>query len=233
MSDASTEILGAIHRNQYGAGDAESIADSLAALGLAPTTAPAAEQALETFLRQLAVNNVSVVAAGSRSEAVKRIARFMYEQHNTHRVVAGNDRRLAALPWRDGGVLVRFDTAREDDPVSISYARLGVAEGGALMFYCNRDNPATNNWLVQDHIVVMDARDLVCSFAEAWQQVREDHAETALPRGVSFISGPSSTGDIIGHLVTGAHGPQQLHLVLIGNIPEELLVQTGHAAAAD
>jgi len=231
MGDASsTEILGRVHRNQYGTEAAQSIADSLAALGPAPSSAPGPEQALETFLDRLAINQVTVQAASGRSDAVKAIARFMYETHNTHRVVAGNDPRLAALPWRDGGVLVRFDKANQDDPVSISYARLGVAETGSLLLYSNRDNPASNNWLVQDHIIVMDVRDLVGSLADAWQQVRKDYADAPLPRGVHFISGPSSTGDIIGHLVKGAHGPQQVHLVLIGHIDRDLLVQTGHSS---
>ncbi|MEP5765083.1 MAG: lactate utilization protein [Halieaceae bacterium] len=232
MSDAETEILGRVHRKQYGSGDAESVNLALRALGPAPSTAPDSEDALETFLTRLATNNISVAAASSRSDAVKCIARFMYEEHNTHRVVAGNDRRLAALPWRDGGVLVRFAAAEPDDPVSISYARLGVAESGSLMLYSNRDNPASSNWLPRDHIVVMDGRDLVASYEDAWQVVRNDHAEADLPRGISFISGPSSTGDIAGHLVSGAHGPQRLHLVFIGLVPPDLLVQAGHRQAS-
>ena len=166
----------------------------------------------------------------NRSEAVQSIARFLYREHNTHRVVAGNDRRLAALPWRDGGVLVRFDAAVAKDPVSISYAQLAVAESGSLLLYCNRDNPAANNWLVLDHLILLDGKDLVASFDDAWAWMRAEQTGGNSPRGITFISGPSSTGDIVGHLVMGAHGPQRLHVIFIGDVPEGLLEQVREKA---
>ena len=55
-----------------------------------------------------------------------------------------------------------------------------------------------------------------------------DRGEERMPRGVTFVSGPSSTGDIIGHLVKGAHGPRRLRLVLLGLVPDALLERSGH-----
>jgi L-lactate dehydrogenase complex protein LldG len=173
---------------------------------------------------------VDLEVASSRSEVVKRIARYVYSGHHTHRMVAGNDRRLAALPWRDGGALVRFGAATPEDPVSISYARFGVAETGSLVLYCSRDNPAANNWLPRDHIVILDGNDLVSHLEHAWAGIRAERGFKRMPRGVTFISGPSSTGDIVGHMVTGAHGPQRLHLIYLGAVPDELLERTGHAS---
>lgn len=228
MTDSSRLILSRIRGSQFGGGDADVIAAELQALGRAPLVQVDEEERLETFLRRLAINNISLQVAPSRSDAVKHIAKFIYTEHNTHRAVAGNDRRLAALPWRDGGVLVRFGAAVAEDPVSVSFARFAVAETGSLVLYTNRDNPAANNWLVQDHIVLVDERDLLSHLDDAWAKIRDDIAQQGTPRGVCFISGPSSTGDIAGHMVTGAHGPQRLHLVYLGRIPEELLLKTGH-----
>ena len=228
MSDSKRHILAAVARSRYGNGDALGIEDALREIGPAPRPELAEEQRLERFLSRLKINNVTVDVAESRSDAVKRIAHILYTEHHTHRVVAGNDSRLAALPWRDGGVLVRFGVATAQDPVSISYARFGIAETGSLALYDNRDNPAANNWLPQDHIVVLDGNDLVSHLEDAWTGIRAERASRRMPRGVTFISGPSSTGDIAGQIVTGAHGPQRLHLVYLGRVPDELLERTGH-----
>ena len=37
-----------------------------------------------------------------------------------------------------------------------------------------------------------------------------------MPSMLSFITGPSRTGDIERILVLGAHGPKELYLVLVG-----------------
>jgi len=232
MSDAQTEILGRISRAQYAHKDAAAIALELESIGPAPAPPMDCEDILETFLVRLAKNTISLDVVANRSEAVRCISSYLYREHNTHKVVAGHDRRLAALPWRDGGVLVRFDTASPDDPVSISYAKLGIAESGSLVLYSNRENPASNNWLVKDHIILLEGKDLVRSYEDAWAWMRSDLADKEQPRGISFISGPSSTGDIVGHMVRGAHGPQRLHLVFIGEIPPGLTEAATSRAAA-
>jgi L-lactate dehydrogenase complex protein LldG len=120
MTSTQQDILASIRRAQYANQDAVEIADDLRELGRAPPAPLDCEDVLESFLLRLAKNKVTVEAAANRSEAVQCISRFLYKEHNTHKVVAGNDRRLAAMPWRDGGVLVRFDTAVPEDPVSVS-----------------------------------------------------------------------------------------------------------------
>ena len=224
MTTARQDIRAKVKRAQYADQDEATIEENLAALGMAPPASLDCEDLLEAFLTRLVVNKVEVDIVQSRSAAVQSISDFLYAEHNTRRVVAGNDSRLAGLPWRDGGVLVRFGTAGPEDPASISFAKMAIAESGSLVLYISRDNPAANNWLVKDHIVVVDSRDLLATYEDTWTRIRTDEA-TGAPRGITFISGPSSTGDIVGHLVQGAHGPQRLRVVYIevGNISEGVL----------
>jgi L-lactate dehydrogenase complex protein LldG len=223
MSEARNDILGAVNLAQASQQDAIDIAAELAGLGQPPMAPLDASDPLEAFLIRARINRSTVEAAADRSAAAQCISRYLTQKHSTRRVVAGNDPRLAAMPWRDGGVLVRFDAATPEDPVAISYAKLAVAESASLLLYSGRNNPAANNWLVRDHLILLDAQDLVVSFEGAWARVRDDREAGENPRGMNFISGPSSTGDIVGHLVQGAHGPQRLHVIYIGEVPEELL----------
>ena len=210
--------------------DVESIAAELAALGEAPEAPLDSEDVLLSFMARLIRNKASVEAVRGRAEAVEHISEWLYREHNTRRVVAGHDANLAALPWRLGGVLVRFGTATPDDAVSISYAKLGVAESGTLVLFAGKDNPASNNWLVRDHLILLDGNTLVANYEQAWNQIRELTADSGQPRGINFISGPSSTADIALHMVTGAHGPQRVHVVYIGETEPGLLEQAAELA---
>ena len=220
MSEARAEILGRVRRAQSSKLQQHEILEALTELGVAPPAPRDAEDVLQSFKLRLELNHVSLDVCASRSDAVKRISQYVFERYNTRKVVAGNDPRLAAMPWRDGGVLVRFAAALAEDPLSISYAKLGIAESGSLVLFNNRSNPGANNWLVQDHLILLDQQDLVADFEQAWEKIREQQIESGAPRGINFISGPSSTADIKGHLVFGAHGPQRLHVLFIGEIPE-------------
>jgi L-lactate dehydrogenase complex protein LldG len=218
VNEARTDILGRVRRAQRSLLQQHEIPEALADLGAAPPAALDAEGTLNAFKRRVELNHATLEVAPTRAEAVHCISQAVYQRYRSRKVVAGNDPRLAAMPWRDGGVLVRFGAAGPEDPLSISYANLGVAESGSLVMFNNRSNPAANNWLVQDHIILLDLQDLVADFEKAWEKIREQQISTGSPRGISFISGPSSTADIKGHLVFGAHGPQRLHIILIGDL---------------
>jgi L-lactate dehydrogenase complex protein LldG len=170
------------------------------------------------FLANVLKNQGTVDTARNRSEAVKAIGSYVYQHFRTHRLVAGNDPRLAAMPWRDGGVLPRFGGAEDGEPVSLSYARLGVAEVGAVVTYTGRANPAANNLLAEHHLVLVNCEDLVADMDRAWHRINADAGREGRPRGVNFIAGPSSTADIEGQLVFGAHGPRSWHVILLGEM---------------
>jgi len=223
MTDSRSAMLAAIAQRRGRANAAEVIHRQLEELGAPPCPGLDADTALETFLMRLIQAKASAEVAADRSQVVKAISNYLYKRHNSRRLVSGHDPRLAALPWRDGGVLVRFDAAVPEDVVSVSYARLAVAESGSVLLYSDRSNPARNNWLVQEHIVVLDLDELQPSLEDAWQLIARDREAGICPRGIHFISGPSSTGDIVGHIVVGAHGPQKLHVIIRGHVDSEQL----------
>lgn len=188
-------------------------------LGSAEAPAPPASEKCQAFLANVLANRGSVDCAANRSEAVKAVAAYLYRNFRSHRLVAGNDPRLAAMPWRDAGVLPRFGALESDEPVTLSYARLGVVETGAIVTFTGKANPGANNLLPEHHVVLLDTADLVGSLEEAWYRINMDMERDGRPRGINFIAGPSSTADIEGQLVYGAHGPRFWHVILLGDIP--------------
>jgi L-lactate dehydrogenase complex protein LldG len=231
MNDsARSEIFARLHELRHAA-SAERIKLDLQALGSAPVPASPAPEVCQAFLVNVLRNRGSVDCVGTRSDAVKAIGHYLYTHFRSHRLVAGHDPRLAAMPWRDAGVLPRFGSLEEGEAVALSFARLGVAETGAIVTWTGRANPAANNLLPEHHIVLVDSADIVATLEQAWERINPDMEANGRPRGINFIAGPSSTADIEGKLVYGAHGPRHWHVIVLGKVPPNTL-ELARAAAA-
>jgi L-lactate dehydrogenase complex protein LldG len=62
------------------------------------------------------------------------------------------------------------------------------------------------------HVALVPRSGLVFSLAQAFSRM----TGRALPRATVLVTGPSKTGDIELTMVFGAHGPGQVHAVLLG-----------------
>jgi L-lactate dehydrogenase complex protein LldG len=169
---------------------------------------------LSIFRGRLERNGASTQLARDRGEVVAAVAEFVAGRQSERRFVAGHDARLAALPWRDRGLLPRFGVAEAADRIAVSYARAGVAESGTLVLWTDRDNPALNSLLCDAQLVIVDRGDLHASLDDLWRDTGLEGRATR-PRGIMLVSGPSSTADIAMKLVLGAHGPAALHVVIV------------------
>lgn len=212
-------------RHASGAADPERIAGELHALGRAPAASLPSEDLPTAFLTNVLRNMGTIDCVPDRSGAVAAVGKFLYQHHRTHRLVASNDQRLAAMPWRDAGVLPRFGALEAGEAAAISYARLAIAETGAVVTFTGKANPAANNLLGENHIVLVDSADLVIDMEAGWERIDTLIAGEGRPRGINLIAGPSSTGDIEGKIVQGAHGPRQWHVILLADSCEERLGQ--------
>jgi L-lactate dehydrogenase complex protein LldG len=67
------------------------------------------------------------------------------------------------------------------------------------------------------HVVVAFASQIVPDLPEGIAYLRQLHPE-GLPSMVSLVTGPSRTADIEKTLVLGAHGPKELHVILIDDL---------------
>tara|TARA_R110002072_G_scaffold1589_9_gene13406 strand:+ start:4469 stop:5167 length:699 start_codon:yes stop_codon:yes gene_type:complete len=221
-ASARSEIFARL-RDITGEASAERIQQERQALGSAPVPAPPAPEICQAFLTNVLKNQGTVDCVANRTEAVTAIGHHIYSHFRSHRLVAGNDPRLAAMPWRDAGVLPRFGSLEVGEPVALTFAQLGVVETGAIVTWTGKSNPAANNLLPEHHIVLVDTADLVSSMEHAWGRINLELEKNGRPRGINFIAGPSSTADIEGQLVYGAHGPRKWHVILMGDVPADAL----------
>jgi L-lactate dehydrogenase complex protein LldG len=127
----------------------------------------------------------------------------------------GNDLRLRAMPWGETFLEVAQGPSDGRDLNSVSHALGGVAETGTLIMTSGPENPSTLNFLPDNHIVVLSAKDIVGDYETMWDKVRAAYGRGQMPRTVNMITGPSRSADIEQTLLLGAHGPRRLHIVIV------------------
>jgi L-lactate dehydrogenase complex protein LldG len=64
-------------------------------------------------------------------------------------------------------------------------------------------------------VVIARADQVMGDLADAFVFIQQRNSDR-MPSMISFITGPSRTGDIERILVLGAHGPKELVLILVG-----------------
>lgn len=123
-------------------------------------------------------------------------------------------------PLRAAGIEVVDVVPRRDANKEWFAAALGVsgvdyllAETGSVVLASRPEQPRSLSLLPPIYIAVAQRRQLVPDLFDlfgAFSPRVED-----LPACLSIITGPSKTGDIELRLVTGVHGPGEIHVVLI------------------
>ena len=174
---------------------------------------PVGDDANALFVDMARQAAASVSELKSRDEIPAAAAAFLRQHDLPEKLRLAADARLAGLDW--GGLETIGGPAGADDTAALSHAFCGIAETGTLMMLSGPDNPVSLNFLPDNHLVVLEAGGIVGAYEDAWDRLREKMGESAMPRAVNWITGPSRTADIEQTLVLGAHGPRRLHILLI------------------
>jgi L-lactate dehydrogenase complex protein LldG len=141
------------------------------------------------------------------------IASYLKEKGLALEIDTGRDRWLAGMPWGDAGIEVSIRHPREAGLTGVSRAAFAIAETGTVALNSGVDNPVTLNYLADYHIVLVEKRRVVAYQEEIWAEYRGD----GMPRALCFITGPSRTGDIEFDIQLGAHGPRNLHVIIVAS----------------
>jgi L-lactate utilization protein LutC len=84
-----------------------------------------------------------------------------------------------------------------------------IAETGSVAVLARADEPRSLSLLPPVHVAVADRAQLLPDLFDLFAGSRE------MPSCLTLITGPSKTGDIELRLVTGVHGPGELHIIFI------------------
>ena len=160
-----------------------------------------------------AAATVSQIKRGNEAAA---ISKFLRDHNLPQQIRMGESRRLKRIKWPSrGGPEISTGPSDGNDLVGLSHAYAGIAESGTLILTSGSDNPTTINFLPENHIVLVDAKDIANDHESIWARIRKTYGVQAMPRTINMITGPSRSADIEQTLVLGAHGPLRLHVLVV------------------
>ena len=183
-----------------------------------PKVGPDYSEQIETFSAQASVLKAEFLRFPSFSAAREELA--SWARHEKWDRIATH-----AHPLTDGlleGVEIpRFQVASGYDklelekcPVGLTACEALVAQTGSVLVSAVSSGGRALSILPPHHIVVATRDQLVPDLTAAFARMRTAYG-ARLPGFLSFITGPSRTGDIERILVLGAHGPKRLSIFLI------------------
>lgn len=171
-------------------------------------------EALAQFVRNVEKEFGSVARVADISQVPDAVADYVAAQNLPMSVVVAPHPVLQELPWSNRPLLsVRTGRAEASDQISVQRAFAGISETGTVMLPATAETPATLNLLPDTEIVVLSASRVVGPYEDAWDLLRRELGD--MPRNVMLVTGPSRSADIEQALELGAHGPRQLHIVLV------------------
>jgi L-lactate dehydrogenase complex protein LldG len=118
---------------------------------------------------------------------------------------------LTPALFTDGGYN-KFELEQCD--VGITGCEALVAQTASILISCASSGGRVLSVLPPHHVVIATPHHITRDLKTAFDQVRLRHGGK-FPRYLSFITGPSRTGDIERILVLGAHGPKKLTVLLV------------------
>ena len=234
MADSREIILGGLRRALRRAaaddGAAAAVRDRLDEHR--PNTIPARAASLDhdgqvaLFETMAAEVSATIARVASLAEVPGAVAAYLAAHNLPARLVVTPDSALEPVPWAEHPTLeLRRGIVGADDLVGVTGSFAGIAETGTLMLISGPESPTRNNFLPDNHIVVLRAEQIVPTYEEGWVRLRAlktlEGGHFTMPRTVNFITGPSRTADIEMKIELGAHGPRRLHIVLVDEPPDD------------
>ena len=197
-------------------------------------------QLLDELIQRAAPLNIPVITATGASAATTAICRLVHEkspewsdlksvfawQHPliselnlTEALAADNVPIHLAEPGPEADDAQRSEMRSRivESFIGITGADYCLAETATLVLTSGPGRPRAVSLVPSIHVAVISLDQVIANLTELYALLRQDEngAPAALTNCLTFITGPSKTADIELNMVHGAHGPRELHLLVL------------------
>ncbi len=167
-------------------------------------------------LAKLKANLIRVPDATAAQQALQSIAQAKHWKkvaYHSHPLVAPAVEALLCEKWE---VTSSFDKQKlEACDAGVTSCEAIVAQLGSILVSSVSSGGRSLSILPHVHVVIATVDQVTADLEGCFSDMLARHGQK-LPSMLSFITGPSRTGDIERILVLGAHGPKELYVILVG-----------------
>lgn len=159
-------------------------------------------------------------------KGLSKLLKEVIASYDWRKVLASNDRRNEdyGLPaifeelQQVGTDVCMWDSVKEREnqvlteqaDIDITFSEITLAESATVTLMNDKDNGRTISLLPRVYIAIIPKSTLVPRMSKATKRIHEAHVlGCEVSSCISFISGPSISGDIEMYLIVGVHGPVQ------------------------
>ena len=219
MADRAQFLDNVRHRTRAGRYEPTRAPDSVWTPKGSPAPAPIKDP-VARFLEELGALGGHGVRVGGLREAHDHVVSLVRER-GARALVRWDDAELVGFdaPLAEEGVEVSvwrdlddFRAVAGSADVGLSTASWAIAETGSLVLESGPGRGRSVTLLPPTYVAVLRAERILGTVLEAINK----YAGARLPANVCFHTGPSRSGDIEMSLVTGMHGPGDVHVVVVG-----------------
>lgn len=190
----------------------------------------------ETLASVAKVENASPDVLKSRFvEEAEKLGCYIYpaenEQEAINQILSLIGEEKQVLAWDDEHLpIAQLSSILEKNNIAVtthddSSALIGItgvdvalAASGSLVLRSGNGKFRTVSLLPDKHIAIVRTEQIL-SDMETWVQLEREHALAAFKESsnTTIVSGPSKTADIGQVLIKGAHGPREVHIIVLDN----------------
>ena len=122
------------------------------------------------FKTMVETSLATVTEVTSPAEVPQSIALFLRNHNLPATLRMGDDPRLKAMPWAETTLDIAHGPSEGRDLNAVSHAFGGIAESGTLAMVSGHENPSTLNFLPDNHIIVVSAKDIASDYEAVWNR---------------------------------------------------------------
>lgn len=167
---------------------------------------------LTYFNEKITLSGATYSNVGDRVNLPQHVAQYIKKEELKKNIRISNP-ALKELNWLDQDIAINYGVADSKDELSLVQAFAGIAETGTLVCVSDISVSTLGLYLPPVCMIVVNKEMIVNSLEDAWLLL--EYRNSAMPRTVNLVTGPSRTGDIEQTIQIGAHGPLKLHIFII------------------